>query len=230
MCRNKAHHCTELEDQPRLWSKETPLRPPSWFSEECCLFSEAVQRAAAGDLKESRELLLRVRDNDLREWYVEHGQMSGRFRCRALGNPKATILNPSLDPKRSPDYCAADVFKRDGYQCRYCGLCVIPKEVLNAFSLVVGDDVFCATGTNQERHGAVLAFRANADHVIPWKVGGRTAPDNLVTACWSCNYGKGRYTLQQIGLNDPRDRKPCPSSDWDGLMSLLIPLRRYARS
>jgi 5-methylcytosine-specific restriction endonuclease McrA len=74
----------------------------------------------------------------------------------------------------------------------------------------------------------VLAFRANVDHVVPWTLGGRTDMENLVSACWCCNYGKSSYTLEQIGLDDPRLR-PTPESDgWDGLTSSLPGLRANA--
>lgn len=53
-----------------------------------------------------------------------------------------------------------DVFRRDGFRCRYCG-----KSV---------DD------------GAIL----HADHVIAESKGGPTTLENLVTACQECNIGK----------------------------------------
>lgn len=93
-------------------------------------------------------------------------------------------------------------------------------QVLAAFARVVGVKAFRATGTNEERHGAVLAFRANVDHVVPWRLGGATSPDNLVTACWSCNCGKAGYTMEQLGIDDPRNVSACVDK-WDGLLSHL---------
>lgn len=37
----------------------------------------------------------------------------------------------------------------------------------------------------------VILKNANIDHVIPWKKGGRTNIENLVTACQPCNKRKG---------------------------------------
>jgi hypothetical protein len=34
-------------------------------------------------------------------------------------------------------------------------------------------------------------------------LGGRTDESNLVTSCWSCNYGKANYTVEQIGISNP---------------------------
>lgn len=61
-----------------------------------------------------------------------------------------------------------DVFKRDGFQCVYCG--AHPSE-------------------------SVLL---EVDHVHPVAEGGTNDIDNLVTACWDCNRGKGAGLLSSI--------------------------------
>lgn len=61
-----------------------------------------------------------------------------------------------------------DVFKRDGFRCRYCGRSA--------------DD------------GAIL----HADHVIPQSKGGPTVLSNLVTACFECNIGKSDKDLDDV--------------------------------
>lgn len=53
-----------------------------------------------------------------------------------------------------------NVFVRDAFRCRYCGLTAAD--------------------------GAVL----EADHVTPRSAGGLDVLENLVTACWECNRGK----------------------------------------
>lgn len=61
-----------------------------------------------------------------------------------------------------------DVFKRDGFRCRYCGRSA--------------DD------------GAVL----HVDHVTAQSKGGPTTLENLVTACFECNLGKSDKDLGDI--------------------------------
>src|ERR1017187_8592047 len=227
MCRGKKI-CTKLGINAANWSKEAPLMPPGWGDGQLTIFAEAVRLASVGDVVRARIQLASIRSEDLQTWFIEHGQQSGFFRDRVLHIAKPHSTLP-FDPIRSPDKLATEVFKRDGYRCRYCGSRLVPINVLKAFSKAVGQDAFRATGTNLERHGIVLAFRANADHVVPWTLGARTDMTNLVSACWSCNFGKSSYTLEQIGVDDPRDR-PIPASDgWDGLMSLLPGLRARAK-
>lgn len=227
MCRG-AKTCTFLGDHAECWSREAPLPSPAWFQEELAKFIKSAKLAAAGDVVEARRQLGLIRNSDLQNWYIEHGQMSGIFRARRLGRPKPEAQTLILDPIASPERFANQVFKRDGYRCRYCGIRLIPKGVLEAFSRVVGIDAFRATGTNLQRHGVVLAFRANADHVVPYKAGGRTDLQNLVSCCWCCNYGKGPFTLEQLGLDDPRSRAVKAIDDWDGLSSLQPALRLVA--
>ena len=222
MCRGKKC-CTELDLDPKLWNKKCPLTIPKWFNDEMEKFIKVVQNAVAGNKTESIDLLSKINSDNLRDWYCEHGQMAGVFRNRGL-KIKTVKKNISLDPLRSPDKHRKEVFQRDNYTCQYCGIKVIPKEVFVAYSKFVGLDFFRSTGTNGERHGVVLDFRANADHKVTWTHGGRTIPENLVTSCWSCNYGKAGYTLEEIGINDPREKK-LTNSKWQGLTEYILKLK-----
>lgn len=225
MCRGKKI-CTELTHDPKKWSQHSPLQPPNWFREQVDIFAKAVEMASVAEIEKSIKLLHSIRSNDLRDWYCEHGQMSGWFRNEKLGTKTSKVENIKLDPLRSPDPYRKEIFDRDSYTCQYCGIKVIPKEIFAAYSKIVGLDLFRPTGTNQERHGIVLAFRANVDHVDPWVHGGKTKPSNLVTSCWSCNYGKSGYTLEEIVLADPREQKRT-TPEWAGLAEYLPALKSH---
>ena len=54
------------------------------------------------------------------------------------------------------------VLRRDGYECRFCGV---------------------SNDTHQNEHGSGL----HAHHIIPAADGGRDLPDNLITVCNSCH-------------------------------------------
>ncbi|SDG35172.1 HNH endonuclease [Pelagibacterium luteolum] len=64
-----------------------------------------------------------------------------------------------------------DVFKRDGFQCQYCG--AHPSE-----SMVL-----------------------EVDHIVPVCEGGGNEIDNLVTACFDCNRGKAGTPLSVIPIS-----------------------------
>ncbi len=150
----------------------------------------------------------------------------GYFRCHHFGGRRTKTRPTFLDPQRDTKPHEFFVYKRDHYRCRYCSCRVIPNVVLKLFSTVIGSALFGIGGKRVERHGAAVAFHACADHVIPHCLGGRTNPENLVTACWACNFAKANYTLQEIGLDDPFQREPQALGDWDGLMSLVPQLEQ----
>jgi hypothetical protein len=100
MCRGKKT-CSELGTNPDEWSKSTPLQTPTWFNHELSLFSKAVTYASTGKLNDSLQTLLSVRSDDLRHWFVEHGQMSGVHRTRVLKITPDIKINPTLDPMRT---------------------------------------------------------------------------------------------------------------------------------
>lgn len=71
-----------------------------------------------------------------------------------------------------------EIFRRDGFCCRYCG---------------------AQAGTD----GTVLAV----DHVVSVAEGGTNAIDNLITACQKCNGGKSARSLSEVPVAvDQADR------------------------
>lgn len=234
MCKGKGFRmCTELGDDPKAWSEHALLNPPQWFRDQLLVFSNSVRAAANGNIDSAIELLREVRSDDLRHWYVEHGCRSGKFRWwirkRLLGPERSEQDEPK--PNRNlvqPNAkLQAEVLRRDRYCCRYCGIGLISKAVLLDFGDIVSEKGFSAT-TDAERHGSLVAFRANFDHVVPASLEGETDVNNLVSCCWSCNYGKRGLTLHQVGLADPRLRQPSGYPDWDGLTDIAPILARAA--
>ncbi len=226
MCRGGKRSCTELGASPAQWSRTAPLLPPGWMLAQIDPLIMALESAAIGDISTACLTLESVDNDRLRYWYVEHGQVSGTCRSYILGRTSRTRSAASIGSRQPSADLAREVLRRDQYVCRYCGIRTIPREVFALFSTLLGAEAFRATGDNSQRHGAVLAFRANVDHVTPWHLGGATVADNLVTSCWCCNYGKANFTLEQLGLEDPRDRQPETAPVWDGLTHLIPALKR----
>lgn len=219
MCRN-TDWCTELDPDPKKWSKTCPLQPPKYFEESLNIFVSAFKAAETGDIAKARHFLARTRSDELRDWYVEHGQMSGwKYRVKALKKSKPKKYTGPLEKNKSFTKFESQVYQRDGYICRYCSIRVIDTKALLKMEKILGKKYFKVKGTNMQRHGVALALRATIDHVKPLTLGGRTNLNNLVTSCWSCNYGKLNATLKQLGLDNPFDRASKSKSRWNGLIS-----------
>jgi 5-methylcytosine-specific restriction endonuclease McrA len=58
------------------------------------------------------------------------------------------------------------------------------------------------------------------DHLVPHAKGGNNDLENVVVTCAPCNFCRMEYTLEEVGISDPRERTPI-SSSWDGLERLL---------
>lgn len=109
--------------------------------------------------------------------------------------------------------------QRDGHHCRFCGIPVIRAEVRRRFATLYPTTPIWGN-TIEEQHAAFQVMWAQYDHIVPHARGGDNALNNLVITCAPCNYGRMSNTLDELGLNDPRDREPV-ASQWDGLERLL---------
>jgi 5-methylcytosine-specific restriction endonuclease McrA len=104
---------------------------------------------------------------------------------------------------------------RDGYQCRFCGIPVVRKEVRQRIKRHYPEALGWGR-RNAECHAAFQAMWAQYDHVIPHARGGTNELSNLVVTCAPCNYARMSYTCDEVGLADPRTLEPVIST-WDGL-------------
>jgi 5-methylcytosine-specific restriction endonuclease McrA len=223
MCKKKdSDFCTELGVDPGKWSKRCPLPPPKHFEECLDTFINAYYEAKKGNISKSLKLLMETRSDDLRDWFVKHGQMSGHYyRVNGLQLSVPAPFDGKYEEKKKPSRTLErQVFTRDGYRCRYCQTRVLDFKVLQKFEKLVGRSNFRASAeTNDLRHGVTFFFRATADHVVPLTRGGQTTLENLVTACWNCNIGKLNALLSQMGIEDPRKHPTEAKLKWDGMLS-----------
>lgn len=225
MCRGK-NTCSELGVNPEKWDKFSPLRTPNWMTNEIDLFVSAVDDFLSGDKNSCLEKIRQIRTEEITYWYIEHGQMSGRHRKLTLGiTPPSNIDDNLRDPVRSPSKVQNAVFERDGYKCRYCGNKLISQDFFRLFIKKLNSDLFKRGETNLTTHGIIHIAWPVADHVIPWNKGGQTNLENLVSSCATCNYGKDGYTIEQMGVENPFNRKPQIDA-WTGLTDRIEKLKK----
>jgi hypothetical protein len=100
---------------------------------------------------------------------------------------------------------------------------VVCSDELKAAAEVLETPELVSGRGNRGRHGIQLIIQATFDHVVPAaRFHGESFNDiaNLVTSCWSCNFGKAHFTLEELGLEDPREQLIIVDGEWDGLMYL----------
>lgn len=121
------------------------------------------------------------------------------------------------DPIRHPvPAVRAEVLARDGYRCRYCGIPVVSADIRKLAHRLYPDAVRWGGNDPAKQHAGFQCLWLQYDHVVPHSHGGRSTSDNVVIRCALCNFGKDRFTLRQLGIDDPRAHQPQPF-EWDGL-------------
>jgi len=227
MCRKKdrpAGGCVLLDRETSKWNKSALLPQDSAVVAGVEHFERAVRFAAEARTEDAWVELLRIDGDGIRDWYIKHAQVAGLRRVEIRGTKhQKRVVGSRAKLKYPPPALEAGIFGRDGYHCSYCGGRVISGRLLRLFSSAVGPASFPMGRTNATTHGAALVYRAVADHVVPRWCGGNTDPNNLVTACYPCNFGKAEFSLEQLGLDMPR---PALLDGWDGLENLVPALKR----
>jgi 5-methylcytosine-specific restriction endonuclease McrA len=109
----------------------------------------------------------------------------------------------------------AELLARDGYHCRFCGIPVIRGEIRKQIRAVFPEALPWGAA-NIEQHAAFQAMWVQYDHLVPHASSGTNDIENIVITCGPCNFGRMHYSLEEVGLVDPRTREPVRSS-WNGL-------------
>ena len=125
-------------------------------------------------------------------------------------NPKAKDRDPIKKHR-------LEIIARDGYNCRFCGIPVIPPEIRKAITAAYPDSAYWRSQKNLDQHAALQCLWLQFDHILPHCWGGVSTPDNVVITCAPCNYGRMSWLLKEVGLIDPRER-PVYKTSWDGLV------------
>lgn len=181
------------------------------------LLSQGADALLAGDIERARDLVSAADDPRLSEWFHKHIQVPSVLYPSLGLDHKSFASPPGNEVSRSVGSATLrEVWARDKCQCRYCGIPVLLQRARDRLRREAG---LRWGRSNLARHGCMV-MQASHDHVLAHAWGGTNDIENLVTACWPCQFAKGAYRIEDLGLADPRATAPG-SSDWDGLARLL---------
>jgi len=164
------------------------------------------------------EALIRLADIPaIRDWTESlWGTNSTHTHYRVLASAPPSLPNDQRIKARMPTASEKQLLRqRDGYHCRFCGIPVIRSKIRDRLRKFYPDALPWGK-TNPEQHAAFQALWLQYDHLLPHARGGNNDLENVVITCAPCNFGRGSYTLEEVGLSDPRMRDPVRST-WDGL-------------
>ena len=209
--------------EPDFWAPRPCFRDPiPEIFEAAELLNQAVDAHLKGRSTEAGKLLMQADMSKVRAW-LESIWGKGNpeiWRIRKVESAPKTLDKNERDSKRKPNkQDERALIERDGYRCRFCGIPVIRAEIRIAMRKHYPDALEWGN-SNSEQHAAFQCMWLQYDHILPHSRGGRTDLDNLAITCSGCNYGRGEYTLEEVGLIDPRTRS-ISKTNWDGLERFL---------
>ncbi|MDE3239466.1 MAG: HNH endonuclease [Paracoccaceae bacterium] len=190
---------------------------PEIFSAYFAL-SKAVDAHLTGDYKQAAVCFDKANSPEVWDW-LNSSWMNVEQHVVTMKPISDTQIVPRED--RDPDRNIASAIKRrvlerDGHRCRYCGLPVIHADIRKIAHTLYPEVVPWHPNDAKLQHAAFQVFWLQFDHVEPHSHGGRSTAENVVVTCALCNFGKDRFTLRQLDLEDPRLRPPVPS-EFEGL-------------
>lgn len=187
------------------------------IGESACLLDSAVQAHLAGNAKLTHELICRADIPAIRDWTESlWGSSSPYVQYRPVENAPPSIPKELRVKLRMPTTEEKNALhQRDGFHCRFCGIPVIRKEIRERIKKVYPEALSWGS-RNIDQHAAFQAMWLQYDHLLPHARGGDNNLDNIVITCAPCNFGRMNWTLEEVGLVDPRSRQPVRSA-WDGL-------------
>ena len=182
------------------------------------LLASAADRLLAGDAPNARQL---VAEADMPVIGAYTALVTGAVNplvhwqsampAGAVGLERSAQRMPSSSVERA-------IYVRDGWRCRYCGTRVIDRSMRARLHRCLPDAARWGA-RNADKHTALAALSASLDHIVPHSRGGTNDEPNLVTACNACQFGRGQWTLEEVGFFDPREYPPF-LDEWDGLTRL----------
>ena len=226
---NKARVREILTDDTTKWSRECVLPYPKEFDRSIDLLLEASLMAVQGisGIKQAQQLIQEMLDADMRSWFDALAQNAGAVRLEIL-NRKPKKSNGKSSEERPTKKREMQIIREQGFHCRYCGIRLVPNKQLENLQDLVGYKTLPNRSQEKKKlrntdiHGIWILTRATVDHVEPMAMGGLdiNRDENLAACCWSCNYAKSWYTIEDLEIDNPMGR-PARHTDWLGLTDIL---------
>lgn len=204
---------------PEFWQPRNcflePIPEMQYASE---LLSRAVDAILAGDMQAASRFILEA---DMPELEAHNNRVAGSTSVEVHRlRPIPASPETKKCKKRMPPYgVELSIYKRDGWRCRFCQTRVISKDARKELNARLPNEARWGK-KNIEKHRGLSVLESSLDHLLPHNRGGDNELLNLVTACGPCQFGRGGWTIEEVGIANPFNRAPIVDG-WDGLRRLV---------
>ena len=205
-----------LGTNPSAWPSHCLIPYPAEFDSQIDKLGLAL-KLANSDPDQSRDIVKGIDSEEMKRWFIDVALKSGAWRAKYSGVSGVDVKN-SRRRKAISQKRLEDLFERDKWRCRYCGLRIAGnRKHFKKFAKAIRMPELVSGRTDESRHGIYVMLMASYDHVKPHSEGGSNDDSNLVTSCWSCQFGKYKYSLDELRLQNPLDVAPVALEGWCGL-------------
>ncbi len=154
--------------------------------------------------------------------------------CRVDGLPPVLPRADRHKPRNSPANMRSALIARDGHHCRFCGMPLVRAKVRKVLNKLYPEAARWTSTKPRDQHRGLQVMWLQYDHIVVHSRGGQTTLENQVLACAACNYGRDKYSLEEMRLSDPRKKVRLPTWDgrlaWTGLETILPESARCLQS
>lgn len=202
-------------------------KPPPPVFEAARLLDGAANAHIAGDADLAETLIRKADIPELGDWldpiWLRRSEVTKPIRVDGL---PPVLPKDRRDPARMPNASLKRaLIARDGHHCRFCRMPVIRAEVRKEIRRLYPNAARWTSTRETDQHRGLQVLWLQYDHVMVHSRGGTTNLENLVIACVACNFGRDKYTLEEMRFLDPRTHPRTHSwpgaATWDGLERLL---------
>lgn len=191
------------------------------------LLTKAIEMHHLGDFNAAKRLIKAADMPEIGSWLDPIWlRKSPLVQPVKLCNQKAVIPKSERTEPRMPNVkMKRDLILRDGHHCRFCRMPVIRAEVRKEINKLYPKEARWTSLKEIDQHRGLQVMWLQYDHIEVHSRGGETSLDNLVITCVACNFGRDRFSIEEMRFLDPRthvrraDWFGCVK--WDGLESIL---------
>jgi len=200
------------------------------------LLDQAVTAYIEGNDASARSLIRAADMEEIGEWldpiWLRRGELTKAVKVANL--PPIVPEAARHKPRHPTPAMKRELVRRDGHHCRYCGMPLVRKEVRQELNRHYPEAARWKSRNEKDQHRGLQVMWLQYDHLSVHSRGGKTIADNLVVSCAACNYGRDRFTLEEMRFRDPRIHPRYPTWDgrraWTGLERILPEAKRYLQA